>query len=168
MPGACSIPAPLKAASRGDDGSFMAPAVEELRVWASEAVDAVRHRKPGRRPSDRPSGAGATIDLGLATAIKRWLDLYCDAAGPARTPERERGFLCAAADARSPVEASGLYSLAFAGWCWREVEPDGVDGPPADRGFEAICALLRLGDLPSESRRAAFEHGVALRESETA
>jgi len=167
MPGAVSIPAPLKAASRGDDGSFMAPAVE-LRMWASEALDAVRHRKPGRGPSERPSGTGATIDLGLATAIKRWLDLYCDAAGPARTPERERAFRGAATAATSPAEASGLYSLAFAGWCWREVEPGGVDGRSADRGFEAICALLRLGDLPPESRRAAFAHGVAVHESETA
>lgn len=167
MPGARSIPAPFKAASRADDGSLMALAVDELRVWASEALDAVRHRKPGRGPSDRPSGTGAAIDLGLATAIKRWLDLYCDA-GSACTPERERAFLGAAAAAASPADASGLYSLAFAGWCWREVEPCGVDGPSAARGFEAICALLRLSDLPSESRRAAFEHGVAFHESETA
>ena len=145
----------------------MALAVEELKVWASEALDAVRHRKPGRGAGAPDSGEKARIDLGLATTIKRWLDLYCDAAGPARTPERERAFLGAAAAATSPAEASGLYSLAFAGWCWREVDTHGVDGPSAQRGFEAICALLRLGDLPAESRRTAFAYGVALHESET-
>ena len=168
MPGARSIPAPLKAASRADDASPVALAVDELKVWASEALDAVRNRKPGRGSSARSVGTGATIDLGLATTIKRWLDLYCDPAGPARAPERERALLGAAAGATSPAEASGLYSLAFAGWCWRAVETRGVDGPSSERGFEAICALLRLSDLPAENRRTAFAYGVALHESETA
>jgi hypothetical protein len=167
MPGVPSIPAPLKPACRADDGSSVALAVEELKVWASEAFDAVRHRKAGRGPVGGPSGTGATIDLGLATTIKRWLDLYCDAASPARTPERERALLSAADAASSPAEATGLYSLAFAGWCWREVETSGADGPSADRGFEAICALLRVRDLHPESRRAAFACGVALHKSET-
>jgi hypothetical protein len=168
MPGSRSIPPQLKAASRADDGFSVALAVAEPKAWASEALDAVRHRKPGHGPSARPGGNGATIDLALATAIKRWLDLYCDTAGRGRTPGREQALRRAADVATSPVEATGLYSLAFAGWCWREVEREGGAGPAGARGFDAICALLRVGDLPEESRRAAFAFGASLHEPETA
>jgi hypothetical protein len=168
MPGVRSIPARLKPRPGRDDASGMVVlAVEELRAWAAEALDAVRQRKP-RRGGRRLPGGDAPFSPELAATIKRWLDLYGDPSSTARTPERERALRDAAEAARSPSEAGGLYSLAFAGWCWREVQPPQPDAAFAERGFESVCALLRVRDLPYEWRRAAFEYGVALHESETA
>ena len=155
MPGAPSIPVPLKAASGADDGLRMTLAVEELKVWASEALDAVRHRKPGRGLGRVHAGTGMAIDLGLATTIKRWLDLYCDAASPAARRSASAPCSCAA-EARDlagrgdgPVQPR-LRRLVLA----RGRDRAGSTVRPPSAAFEAICALLRLRDLPPESRRA--------------
>jgi hypothetical protein len=140
-------------------------AVEELRAWAAEAVDAVRHRK-ARRPRPGEEGSDVAIGLELATTIKRWLDLYGAGGRGARTPTRDQALRGAIDGARSPSEAAALYSLAFAGWCWREVGGGGIGTAEVGAGFESICSLLRLGDLTRERRWAAFAHGLALHDSE--
>jgi hypothetical protein len=92
-----------------------------LRSDGMLLLDAIRERDSG--VAFNP--AVETFVQAVADVHSRWLVLYTDDASPVRTPAR-RTLLYGAARALGRNEADAdvpaLFGLAFAGWCWREVE----------------------------------------------
>jgi hypothetical protein len=122
-------------------------------------LDALRHAGVASR--DALDGSTAEpFKRALADTYSRWFVLFTDSKAQVRTPRRAQLLggapvaLGHRLDDRSAV-ALGLWRLAFAGWCWREVErgePDRV----REAALDAVHVATLTGALePDLTARAA-------------
>ena len=122
-----------------------------LRSDGGYLIDAIRSARE-HRPALRPSPEVEDFTQRLADTRSRWLVLYSDDRNAVRTDERGR-LLAGAPQALGYTELAGpalaLWWLAFAGWCWREVEHDNPT-LPRDAALDALHAARVRGELEPE------------------
>jgi hypothetical protein len=129
-----------------------------LRSDGGYMIDALRSARD-RRPT-APSGRVEDFVQRLADTQSRWFVVYTDERSPIRTEERAQllGGATRALGHTDPSDPAvlAIWWLAFAGWCWREVER----GNPArtrDAALDALHAARVTGVVePELSIRAAL------------
>jgi hypothetical protein len=148
---------------------------------ASDGLSALRAVRRLRAGEVRPlveSRSAEEFRARFERTEARWYALFTDNRHPARTDPRAKQLaegvsrLSRQPEPLSP-EWSSLFRLAFAGWCWREVEGTGPADEAQRQGFlnRAFRTVhLRLGipaDVPQERCRSSFLHGIAVHDAET-
>ena len=124
-------------------------------------LDALRHRHdPRHQPEHRP-GADTLVQA-IHDTYSRWLVLYTDVHSPVRTTRRSELLSGAPATLGHRTidnpQALALWQLAFAGWCWRNVERGGDTSSLREAALDALHQQRVAGVIePALTIRAARE-----------
>jgi hypothetical protein len=158
--------------------SFSLPAVNLMpftragqRSDGLQAADAVRELRSAHTRKTALNGSSADMfRTELADTVARWLVLFTDAKSAFRTETRSRLLggapvaLGHSPEGREP-ESLALWRLAWAGWCWREVErgdPQRLREAALDAVHQATVAGKVEPDLTALAARFLAMSGTDL------